>query len=197
MEYLDQSPSAVPLVPMTDVVVLTDAAGTPIGTALKATVHSTDTPLHLAFSCYIFNPAGQLLITRRALSKRTWPGVWTNSACGHLAPNETAAQAVIRWVPHELGVTEITEPECVLPDFRYRATDSSGIVEWEICPVFISRITTDDINPAVTEVDSYSWVDPQDLLTAVTATPFAFSPWMVDQLQYPALQTALQRHSRG
>lgn len=174
---------------MTDVVVLVDDQGHPLGTVPKATVHTTNTPLHLAFSCYvIYN--GNILITRRALGKKTWPGVWTNSACGHLAPTETAEQALNRWVPHELGINQVHNVRCILPEFRYRAVDSHGIVENEICPVFIADIT-EDINPAADEVDSFHWVKPADLLAAADATPFAFSPWMVEQLAFPELRGAL------
>ena len=174
--------------PMTDVVVLVDDHGHPIGTAPKATVHTTDTPLHLAFSCYVAHN-GKILVTRRALLKKTWPGVWTNSACGHLAPQETAQQAVLRWVPHELGVP-VRNLRCVLPEFRYRAVDSRGIVENEICPVFIAEVSG-EVQPAADEVDSYQWVTPADLLAAVDAAPFTFSPWMVEQLAFPELRAAL------
>ena len=60
-------------------VVLLDQSERPAGTALKREVHTADTALHLAFSSYLFNNLGEVLVTRRALSKRTWPGVWTNT----------------------------------------------------------------------------------------------------------------------
>lgn len=102
-----------------DLVVLVDAQGNPTGTAPKSTVHTHDTPLHLAFSCYVLGPDGKILVTRRALSKKTWPGVWTNSACGHLLPHETAAEAAMRRVPHEIGLPrgEIKNLVCVCQIF--------------------------------------------------------------------------------
>lgn len=177
-----------------DLVVLVDAQGNPTGTAPKSTVHTHDTPLHLAFSCYVLGSDGKILVTRRSLSKKTWPGVWTNSACGHLLPNETSAEAAIRRVPHEIGLSrgELKNLECVLPDFRYRAIDSQGTVEWEICPVFIAYI--DDpllLQPRPDEIDSLAWMKPEDLFNAVDAAPFAFSPWMVEQLEHEELRHKL------
>ena len=165
----------------TEYVVLLGDDGTPLGTADKATVHTTDTPLHLAFSCHVFDADGRVLLTRRALSKRTWPGVWTNSFCGHPAPGEAPADAVARRAQHELGIT-ISAVSPMLPDFRYRAVDASGIVENEICPVF-SAVTTDTVNPSPDEVTEWAWLRPDELRTAVEAAPFAFSPWLVMQLQ--------------
>lgn len=164
-----------------DLVILLDNDGNPTGTAAKATVHGTDTALHLAFSCYVFNPAGDVLITRRALSKKTWPGVWTNSFCGHPGPAEPLTDAVHRRAEFELGL-EIGQVDLALPDFRYRATDSSGIVENEICPVYFARATADPA-PNPDEVVEFAWSDPADLRRSVLASPFAFSPWMVLQLR--------------
>lgn len=155
-----------------------------MGTTDKATVHTTDTPLHLAFSCHLYNDRGEVLVTRRALDKSTWPGVWTNSFCGHPSPDESQAEAIERRALRELGAT-VTGIEPVLPGFRYRAVDASGIVENEICPVYRARVTG-DIAPAADEVEEYAWVSPEALRAAVAAAPFAFSPWLVMQLrQWP------------
>lgn len=163
-----------------ELVVLLDTTGAPVGTAPKATVHGPDTPLHLAFSCHVRDPDGRLLVTRRALSKRTWPGVWTNSFCGHPAPGEDMAEAVARRALDELGIV-VTDLRIVLPDFRYRATDAGGVVENEICPVFTAR-TDDEVDADPSEVAEYRWIDRADLETAVSMTPWAFSPWLNLQL---------------
>ncbi len=161
-------------------VVLLDSDNQPIGQQDKAVVHHQNTPLHLAFSCYIVNQDGLLLITRRALSKVAWPGIWTNSVCGHPGPNESFEQAIVRRSAQELG-TQVERVECMLPDFHYRAVDDSGVVENEFCPVHQAVITAPlALNPD--EVMQYQWVAPQKLLTAIKATPWAFSPWMVEQV---------------
>jgi isopentenyl-diphosphate Delta-isomerase len=161
-------------------VVLLAEDGTPVGTADKFTVHTADTPLHLAFSCHVQNTAGDLLVTRRALTKKTWPGVWTNSFCGHPGPSESFEDAIARRAARELGL-EITDVSPVLPDFRYRAVDASGIVENEICPVFRAVAVSDPV-PAPDEVAEWAWVPEERLRAAVEAAPFAFSPWLGWQL---------------
>jgi isopentenyl-diphosphate Delta-isomerase len=171
-----------------DLVVLLDADGRPSGTAPRAEVHTTDTPLHLAFSCHLYDGAGRLLMTRRALTKRTWPGVWTNSYCGHPRPGESFEDAVVRYGRHELGVT-VRDVRPVLPDFRYRAVDASGIVENEICPVF-AAVTDDEVRPHPDEVAEHAWADPDAVRAAVQHTPWALSPWYVAQsTQLAALAT--------
>ncbi|GKV73723.1 isopentenyl-diphosphate Delta-isomerase [Pseudarthrobacter oxydans] len=163
-----------------ELVVLAAEDGTPVGAQEKATVHSASTPLHLAFSTHVYNDEGRLLITRRALSKRTWPGVWTNSFCGHPYPGEATEDAVARRAEQELGL----RLECVelrLPDFRYRAVDASGVVENEICPVYTARAAS-LLDPSDDEVMEWRWVDPLQVTAAVAAAPWAFSPWLTLQL---------------
>jgi isopentenyl-diphosphate delta-isomerase len=160
-----------------DRVVLLDEEGQPIGTELKRRVHSADTPLHLAFSCHVVDSEGRVLVSRRALTKSTWPGVWTNSFCGHPRPGEAIVEAVHRRAEHELGL-EIADVELVIPDFRYRAVDDSGIVEFEVCPVFTARAVSEPRLRA-DEVAAIEWVAPRDLATAIGAAPWAFSPWLV------------------
>lgn len=162
-------------------VILLDDEGRQIGTAPKSSVHGTDTALHLAFSCHVVNAEGQVLVTRRALGKTTWPGVWTNSFCGHPKPAEPVIAAVRRRAEFELGLT-LTDIELALPLFRYRATDATGIVENEVCPVYIARADAEPVlNPL--EVVDATWVDPADLAVSLAATPWAFSPWLVLQAE--------------
>ena len=164
---------------MEHVVLLSDA-GEPIGAAPKAGVHGLATPLHLAFSCYVHDDDGRLLVTRRALTKQSWPGVWTNSFCGHPRPAEPLADAVRRHARRELGA-ELVDLQLVLPDFRYRAVDPSGVMENEMCPVFRAR-ALGGLDPAPDEVLEHAWVRPADLARAARLTPWAFSPWLVLQL---------------
>ncbi len=168
-----------------ELVVLLDDAGRPIGSAPKSTVHHQSTPLHLAFSCYLFDENGRVLVTRRALEKRTFPGIWTNSFCGHPAPEEALADAVVRRARQELGL-EIAQLRCVLPKFRYHAVASDGVLENEVCPVFCARaIGTLDADPA--EIMDSAWV-PWDQLCAVAQFGWSISPWAVEQV--PQLDAA-------
>jgi isopentenyl-diphosphate delta-isomerase len=162
-------------------VVLLDADRHPVGTMAKSEAHTADTPLHLAFSIYVFGPDGRFLATRRALAKRTWGGVWTNSCCGHPAPNESPADAAQRRLGEELGLTA-ERLELVLPDFAYRATDASGLVENEVCPVLVGQVSGDPTpNPA--EIAEWRWVPWPDFQRLAAAAPWVLSPWAVAQVR--------------
>lgn len=169
----------------TERVVLLGEDRAPIGTELKHLVHSASTPLHLAFSCHVLNAAGEVLVSRRALGKRTWPGVWTNSFCGHPQPDEPMEDAVVRRARDELGLP-VREIRVVLPDYRYRATDASGIVENEVCPVYLAVTDAEpQLNPD--EVMDVRWAGAGALGSALRATPWAFSPWFVGQAEQMSL----------
>ena len=161
-------------------VVLLDEAGAAIGTAAKSEVHGTDTPLHLAFSCYVFDADGRLLVTQRAHHKKTWGGVWTNSCCGHPAPGEPIEDAVRRRVGQELGLT-LAHLRLVLPAFRYRARMADGTVENEMCPVFVAT-TSDEPALDTDEVADLEWVPWPDFRTQVLAGTRVVSPWCVEQV---------------
>ncbi|MGQ0718928.1 MAG: isopentenyl-diphosphate Delta-isomerase [Pseudonocardiales bacterium] len=170
-------------------VVLLDGDRRPIGQLPKSQVHHADTPLHLAFSCYVFDEAGRLLMTRRATSKRAWPGVWTNSCCGHPLPGEPFAQAAARRLREELGVL-LVRSVVVLPDFRYRAVAPDGVVENEFCPVLVGSIQGHpQPNPA--EVLEHRWTPWHQVVALATIAPWAISPWAA--LQIPLL-AALPHH---
>ncbi|MFC4138907.1 MULTISPECIES: isopentenyl-diphosphate Delta-isomerase [unclassified Microbacterium] len=162
-------------------VVLLNDDGTPRGVAAKHEVHTTSTPLHLAFSCHVLDDDGRVLLTRRALGKRTWPGTWTNAFCGHPEPFEPIPDAVIRRAREELRL-ELADIRLELPDFRYRAVDASGTVENEVCPVYTARATNAP-SPVPSEAMELRWVEPADLAAALRAAPWAFSPWLVSQAE--------------
>jgi isopentenyl-diphosphate delta-isomerase len=173
-----------------ELVVLLDDQRRPIGTAPKAGVHTDRTPLHLAFSSYAFDPTGtRLLVTRRALGKKTWPGVWTNTCCGHPGPGEDPRDAMTRRIGQELGLTP-TGVELALPEFAYTATMADGTMENEFCPVFRVLVDTDPV-PDPAEVAEWKWVDWADLVVAAERAPWLISPWAA--LQIPQLS----RLSRG
>lgn len=156
-------------------VVLVDDDGNGIGTADKAGVHHQATPLHLAFSAYVFNPAGELLLTRRAASKKTWPNAWTNSCCGHPMPGEDVSEAVARRLRHEIGLTPAAV-DLVLPRFRYHARMSNGIMENELCPVYRVR-AEGALTLEPTEVCDAKWVSWDSFVPAIVRGDIEISPW--------------------
>ncbi len=163
-----------------DPVVLVDEAGAATGTAPKSTVHHDATPLHLAFSCYVVDDAGRVLVTTRASSKPSFPGVLTNTVCGHPLPGEDLDAAVRRRARDELGV-EVGEVRLVLPRFRYRAVMGS-IAENEVCPVFVARADGPGLAPDPEEVDGAAWVPWGEFSADVLTGRRTVSPWCAEQV---------------
>ena len=169
---------------MTEQVVLLDEAGRATGEADKHAVHHASTPLHLAFSCYVLDESGRLLVTRRALSKATFPGVWTNTCCGHPAPGEAIEDAVARRVGQELGIT-LHDLRLVLPAFRYTALMDNGVLENEMCPVFTAT-SADEVRADPAEVEEHRWEPWSEFRESVLAGRDV-SSWCREQVaQLPA-----------
>ncbi len=175
--------------PQEQVILLSDK-GRRIGLAPKATVHTDNTPLHRAFSSFIFNSKGELLVQQRAKSKKTWSLVWSNSCCGHPAPGEKTKTAVRRRLKHELGLT-VDRLWNILPDYRYRAV-FKGVVEHEICPVFVAFTDQEPkLNPS--EVENTKWIPWKEFQKKVKTAKPAYSQWCIEETALLAKNKEFQR----
>ena len=164
---------------MQELVVLVNDKNEEIGVMPKLEAHNAHTPLHRAFSCYVFNKEGKFLVTQRALEKKVFPGVWTNSCCGHPGPGEATIDAIKRRLQFELGL----KPKIlkvVLPHFRYIAK-LHGIVENEICPVYIATVSHDP-KPNPQEVEAFEWIDWEKFLKGLKEEPQKYSKWCRGQV---------------
>src|SRR5437868_11611011 len=159
-------------------IVLLNAEDEAVGTAPKAESHHRDTPYHLAFSCYVVDMEGRVLITQRALGKRTFPGVWTGSCCGHPGPGEGLRGAIIRRLHDELGIPgeSLSSLMPVLPSFRYRAVAEDGTVEHERCPVVRATVPSGisvRVNPEEVETaEWWTWKECLDLVGRPESSPW-------------------------
>ena len=166
-------------------IVFVDKDGKPTGeTGPKLASHTASTRLHLAFSCYIFNPATkQFLMTQRAHTKTVWPDVWTNSVCGHPKPGETIETAIRRRAQYELGITKLEGLTCVLPQYTYQTPPYNGIIEHEFCPVY-TAFTSQEPGPNEQEVEAYRWIPWSEYkaLLAADNSGNVTSYWTKDQL---------------
>lgn len=159
-------------------VILVDEQNNPIGVADKETVHTTETPLHRAFSLFLFNDKKQLLLTKRAATKKTFPGVWTNSVCGHVSPGEETIDAVKRRMKEELRIQIATIEE--VASYRYRFSDAKGIVENEICPIYIGH-TNEHPTLEKSEVEECKWIDWNEFIETIHQYPGSYSPWCEEE----------------
>lgn len=173
-----------------EMVVLVDDENNALATAKKSETHNGNTKLHRAFSLFLFNSKGELLLQQRAFTKKTWPGVWSNSCCGHTMINEKTEDAAVRRLSYELGIRGV-EIVMVLPDFRYRA-EKDGVVENEICPVLTGFTDQEpDINPS--EVAETKWVSWPEFLKSAQNGESELSPWAIKEAKLLSESTIFRR----
>lgn len=157
-----------------DYVVLVDRQNKVLGTAPKMKTHNQNTPLHRAFSLFLFNSKGELLLQQRSKNKKTWPLVWSNSCCGHPMLNELNTDAAKRRLKFELGI-DLNNFYEILSNFSYKA-EKDGIVENEICPVIVAFTNKEPVINAA-EVENARWVKWDNFLNEIKIKPGIYSVW--------------------
>jgi isopentenyl-diphosphate delta-isomerase len=163
---------------MQELVVLVDEKNNVIGTMPKSEVHQKETPLHRAFSSFIFRVSdGKFLLQQRSSHKKTWPMMWSNSCCGHPAPDESNVAAARRRLKAELGLVPIALEE-VAP-YRYKFSHLD-VMENEICPVLVGFVDTEPLlNPD--EVEAVRWVEWREFIAETKQHPAWYSEWCVEE----------------
>ena len=160
--------------------ILVDAADRAIGELSKAECHDGDGVLHRAFSVFVFNNDGKLLLQQRAAGKRLWGGYWSNSCCSHPRVGEELDEAVVRRVEQELGLR--IDPEFAYR-FQYQARFGDAGSEHELCSVFVGRSGTQSPTINTTEVDGWEWIEPAALSSELAQSTRQFTPWFLLEWQ--------------
>lgn len=162
--------------------ILVDSDDRETGTSSKSECHDGAGILHRAFSLFVFNRAGELLIHQRHPAKRLWPGFWSNSCCSHPRAGEAVEVAIHRRLEQELGLSAHLE---YVYKFEYTAPFGDVGTEHELCWVYVG---TTDAEPLVntTEVANWRWIAPSALDEELAATPQRFTPWF--KLEWQALR---------
>jgi isopentenyl-diphosphate delta-isomerase len=147
----------------------------------KAACHDGAGVLHRAFSAFLFNAAGELLLQQRADSKRLWPGYWSNSCCSHPRRGESMTTATERRLGEELNLAADLE---FVYKFRYQASYGDLGAEHELCHVFLGRIGG-DVCPNEEEIAAIRFVSAEALDAELSEHPERFTPWF--KLEWDAL----------
>jgi isopentenyl-diphosphate delta-isomerase len=158
---------------ITEQIILVDRSDNEIGYCEKLEAHKNGGKLHRAFSIFIFNSRGQMLLQQRAATKYHCAGLWTNACCSHPNKGETLEAAVHRKLKQEMGF------DCPLKEifsFIYRAEFANGLTEHEFDHVFVGRYDG-AINPNPDEVDDWRWIDVAELIKDVKKNPQKYTPW--------------------
>lgn len=156
-------------------VILVDERDNPVGTAEKLQAHYNGGRLHRAFSIFIFNSRGEMLLQQRALTKYHSGGLWTNACCSHPAPGEDTAEAALRRMQEELG---FTTPVKKIFDFLYRAEFDNGLTEHEFDHVFAGEFD----GPVFfndEEVMTCCYMAPGQLKQSIQKEPGKYTAWFL------------------
>ncbi|TAM58578.1 isopentenyl-diphosphate Delta-isomerase [bacterium] len=154
--------------------ILVDAQDREVGHASKADAHAGNGILHRAFSVFIYNSAGELLLQQRAASKPLWPGYWSNSCCSHPRQGEEMESAIARRLQEELGLTCALEYKF---KFQYHAEFGEAGSESEVCWVYVG-VSDAPIRVNSTEIAAWRFVAPEVLDREIATTPDRFTPWL-------------------
>lgn len=177
-------------------VILVNDDDTERGTEEKIAAHENGGTLHRAFSVFIFDDQGRTMLQRRAKGKYHFGGLWTNTACGHPRPGETAPEAGRRRLAEEMGLDAELTPAGT---FTYNAHDpASGLTEHELDHVLIARSSQEPtLNPA--EAEDWRWVTLDELERELEASPEAFTPWfpLAWEQARPLIESSLGRSAAG
>lgn len=154
--------------------VLVDAHDREVGHASKADCHDGRGILHRAFSLFVFNERGELLLQQRSAGKRLWPGYWSNSCCSHPRQGEDMRDATQRRLQQELGI------RCALRylyKFEYQADYEALGAEHELCWVYVGH-TDAQVRANRNEVADWRYLAPSELDREIAQHPGRFTPWL-------------------
>lgn len=168
-------------------VILVNEADKPLGTAGKMEVH-TKGLLHRAFSIFIFNSKGEMLLQQRAMNKYHSGGLWTNACCSHPRPEEKTEIAAARRLQEEMGFE--TGLQKVF-DFVYKAEMENGLIEHEFDHVFVGEYNG-PISFSSEEVMNYSYRNMHDIHDSIEKNPTQFTAWF--QLAFPMIEKWRNKH---
>jgi isopentenyl-diphosphate delta-isomerase len=157
---------------MKEKVILVDKNDKEVGIGEKMETRLTG-KLHRAFSIFIFNSQGELLLQKRAKTKYHSGGLWTNTCCSHPRPGELTEKAAHRRLQEEMGF------DCQLKEissFTYKVKFSNDLFEHEYDHVFVGEFNGQPI-PNPEEVDDWKWVDLVELKKDIQENPDQYTYW--------------------
>jgi isopentenyl-diphosphate delta-isomerase len=162
----------------THLVELVDAEGAPTGSITVDEAHQAPGQLHRAFSVFLRDSSGRVLLQQRAAAKTRFPLRWANTCCGHPWPGEDVTVAGARRLVEEVGIGGVALDEIGV--YSYYAEDpTTGRVEYEYDHVLLGDLPAGrNLLPDPDEVADVRWVDVPELRAAIAADPRSYAPWL-------------------